>query len=255
VCQLRIFQVLPKETTHIANQPRIGVANAESARMLLGTVPVEADGSAYFRAPAGRPLYFQAVDQAGRAVQTMRSITYLQPGERRSCVGCHESPSAAPPNHALLALARGPSTIEPGPDGTRPLSYPRLVQGVLNRHCVRCHGGTANPPSYPPVLTGDPAGQFSISYDSLRPFVRWYEWGDRSITQTVTRPGHCGADESPLLRLLGDQNHQQDVHLDGEDLQRLVIWLDANAPFYGTYRSEAQSRQLAGDAVPPPALQ
>ena len=89
--QLRIFQVLPKTSTHVANQPRIGHANAESARMLLGTVPVESDGSAYFRAPARKPLYFQAVDETGHAVQSMRSVTYLQPGERRSCVGCHET--------------------------------------------------------------------------------------------------------------------------------------------------------------------
>ncbi|MEA3227355.1 MAG: hypothetical protein U9Q07_15500, partial [Planctomycetota bacterium] len=88
--QLRVFQVLPKTSTHIANKPRLGYANAESARMLLGTVPVEADGSAYFRAPAQKPIYFQAVDETGRAVQSMRSVTYLQPGERRSCTGCHE---------------------------------------------------------------------------------------------------------------------------------------------------------------------
>ena len=110
-----MFQVLPKETTHIANQPRIGVANAESARMLLGTVPVESDGSAYFRAPAGKPLYFQAVDGAGRAVQTMRSVTYLQPGERRGCVGCHETPGTAPPRHSLLAMQRPASRISRGP--------------------------------------------------------------------------------------------------------------------------------------------
>ncbi len=255
VCQLRVFQILPKETTHIANQPRIGIANAESARMLLGTVPVEPDGSAYFRAPAGKPLYFQAVDAAGRAVQTMRSITYLQPGERRSCVGCHESPSSVPPNRPLLALARGPSQIEPGPDGTRPLSYTRLVQSVLDRHCVRCHSGGVNQPSYPPTLTGELAGPFTVSYNSLRPFVRWYEWGDNSIRQTVTVPGHCGADESTLLQVLDDQNHEPHVRLAAEELQRLVIWLDANAPFYGTYRGEDQSRQRGGDAVPPPALQ
>ncbi|NLH44144.1 MAG: hypothetical protein GX448_20080, partial [Planctomycetes bacterium] len=112
---LRIFQVLPKTSTHVANQPRIGYANAESARMLLGTVPVEKDGSAYFRAPARKPLYFQAVDGDGRAVQTMRSVTYLQPGERRSCVGCHEPPgTASPARPDLLALRREPSAIEPG---------------------------------------------------------------------------------------------------------------------------------------------
>ena len=119
---LRIFQVLPK-TTPTQNEPRIGHANAEGARMLLGTVPVEADGSAYFRVPARKPLYFQAVDGEGRAVQSMRSVVYLQPGERRSCVGCHERRvlrrrrgrcwplPASPPPSCPGRTARAPSAI------------------------------------------------------------------------------------------------------------------------------------------------
>ncbi|NLX53686.1 MAG: hypothetical protein GXY58_01080 [Planctomycetaceae bacterium] len=252
--ELRVFQVLPKETTHVANLPRIGMANAESARMLLGTVPVESDGSAYFRAPANKPLYFQAVDAQGRAVQSMRSVTYLRPGERRGCVGCHETPGSAPPTHSLLALERPPSQIQPAPDGTRPLSYPRLVQGVLDRHCVRCHDGGDSADSAAPVLTGEVEGEFTRSYTALRPFVRWYEWGNSSISQIVTRPGQGGADESPLVATLGDQHHQT-LDLPDEDLRRLYIWLDANAPFYGTYRQEARARQLAGEAVGPPPLE
>jgi hypothetical protein len=252
--ELRIYQVLPKETTHIANQPRIGLANAESARMLLGSVPVEADGSAYFRAPANRPLYFQSVDDAGRAVQSMRSVTYLQPGERRGCVGCHETPGSAPPTRALLATQRPPSDIRPGPPGTRPLSYPLLVQDVLDRHCVRCHddggGETAAP-----VLTGDVTGPFTRSYENLRPYVRWYEWGDASITQVVTRPGRGGADESPLVEVLHDANHHGQVQLPDDDLRRIYLWLDANVPFYGTYREPDRRRQLEGQVVGPPGLQ
>ncbi|MHB0960597.1 MAG: HzsA-related protein [Pirellulaceae bacterium] len=255
VKELRIYQVLPKETTHIANRPRIGVANAESARMLLGSVPVEADGSAYFRAPARRPLYFQSVDAEGRAIQSMRSITYLQPGERRGCIGCHETPGSVPPNHALLALQRLPSRIEPGPDGTRPLSFPRLVQGVLDRHCVRCHDGSGAPETFAPDLTGAVEGDFTRSYSNLRPHVRWYEWGGESISEIVTRPGQGGADESPLLEILQDDHHRQKLELSDSDLRRLFIWLDANAPFYGTYRDEARSRQLVGEIVDPPLLQ
>ncbi len=253
--KLRIFQVLPKETTHMANRPRIGYANAESARMLLGTVPVEADGSAYFRAPARKPLYFQAVDGEGRAVQGMRSVTYLQPGERRGCVGCHERPGTPPPAQQLLATTRPPSDICPGPDGTRPLSYPRLIQPVLQRHCVRCHDGTEGPQHSPPVLTGEPAGTFTRSYENLRPYVRWYEWGGASITQTVTRPGRGGADESPLRKTLDDATHTKHVKLPDADRRRIYTWLDGNAPFYGTYREKAQTAQRNGQAVPPPELQ
>jgi hypothetical protein len=253
--ELRVFQVLPKETTHIANQPRIGVANAEAARMLLGTVPVETDGSAYFRAPSGKPLYFQAVDASGRAVQSMRSVTYLQAGEQRGCVGCHESPNSAPPRHELLALRREPSRIHPGPDGSRPLSYPRLVQTVLDRHCLDCHDGRAGPHASPLRLTGERTDLFTRSYESLVPFVRWYEWGGQSITQTVTRPGQCGADQSPLVAILSDDNHRTHLNLSDSDLRRIYLWLDANSPFFGVYREAARAQQLAGDAVPPPDLQ
>ncbi len=255
VTELRVYQVLPKEMTHVANQPRIGVANAESARMLLGTVPVESDGSAYFRAPAGRPLYFQSVDASGRAIQSMRSVTYLQPGERRGCVGCHETPGSVPPNRSMLALRRPPSQIEPGPDGTQPMSYPRLVQGVLDRHCIRCHDGGETPKSVAPALTGEVEGEFTRSYLGLKPFVRWYEWGGESIAQIVTRPGQGAADESPLTRILVDDNHRGECDLTDADLRRLYLWLDANSPFYGTYANEPRERQLAGEAVPPPLLQ
>jgi hypothetical protein len=253
---LRIFQVLPKTSTHVANQPRIGHANAESARMFLGTVPVEKDGSAYFRAPARKPLYFQAVDESGHAVQSMRSITYLQPGERRSCVGCHEPPgTASPARPDMLALRREPSAIAPGPEGTRPMSYPLLVQPVLDRHCIRCHDGSQGELKAAPILTGEPADTFTRSYASLKPYVRWYEWGGQSIREIGTSPGHIGADESRLLKVIADKTHAEHVTLSPEDNLRLYLWLDANVPFYGTYEKESQLAQQSGRSVPPPSVQ
>lgn len=252
--QLRVFQVLPK-STHEVNNPRIGHANAESARMLLGTVPVEADGSAYFRAPARKPLYFQAVDADGKAVQSMRSATYLQPGERRACVGCHEQQGTAAPAKPLLAMKRPPSVLQPGPDGTRPFSYVRLVQPVLDRTCVKCHDGSAGEGKSPLLLTGEATKQFTKSYESLRPYLRWYEWGDASITQIVSEPGRIGADESRLLKVLEDATHKHQVKLSAEDRMRLVIWLDGNVPFYGSYLKEEQRAQKRGEAIAEPKMQ
>jgi hypothetical protein len=223
--------------------------------MLLGTVPVEADGSAYFRAPAGKPLYFQAVDAAGRAVQSMRSVTYLQPGERQSCIGCHEPPSSAPAPTGLSASRRPPSRITPGPDGTQPLSYARLIQPVLDRHCVCCHDGSVGPDKSALALTGDRAKTFTKSYQNLKPYLRWFEWGGNSISQIATPPGRIGADESPLTRILDDAMHAPRVQLPDADRRRLLLWLDANAPFYGTYSQEEHLAQLKGEAVPPPRRQ
>lgn len=257
IVELRVFQVLPKSSTHVANKPRIGFANAESARMLLGTVPVEEDGSAYFRAPARKPLYFQAVDENGRAVQSMRSVTYLQPGERLGCVGCHEPryQVATTQKSRPIAMRREPSRIKAGPEGTQPFSFPLLVQPILDNKCVNCHDGGTGPDKSKVVLTGEPAGEFTKSYENLKPFVKWYEWGGSSIEPIITRPGKIGSDVSPLTKILSDDVHSQSVKLDDSELRRLYIWLDGNVPFYGTYEPEARLAQKSGLSVPPPTLQ
>lgn len=251
--ELRVFQLLPK-ATHPVNDPRIGHASAENVRAYLGAVPVEADGSAYFRVPAERPLYFQIVDEHGHAVQGMRSATYLQRGERRACIGCHEPPGSSVPLRQALAVGRPPSRLEPGPDGTNPFSFVRLIQPILERHCTSCHGEQTDRDSVPPVLTSRSAAPFTLAYQNLRPYLRWYEWGGASISQIVTQPGRMGADESLLWSVFIDENHRQAVRLPNSDRRRLALWMDANVPFYGTYDHEDQRRQLAGESVPTPPL-
>ncbi len=249
ITQLRVFQLLPKSRTDNASDPRIGHPDQANARMLLGTVPVEEDGSAYFRAPASKPLYFQAVDESGRAVQGMRTVVYLQPGERRSCVGCHEPPGTAPESRTILAVTRGPSTIEPGPDGSQPFGYPRLVQPLLDRYCTRCHDGTTGPDKSDLRLTGEPTKFFSRSYENLKPFLRW------PPPDEVTRPGQLGADTSPLAAILTDDKHREYVQLPPADLRTFYLWLDAHVPFFGSYEVEDLRAQRLGQAIVPPRLQ
>jgi hypothetical protein len=249
---LRVFQLLPKARTDNANYPRISHAAESNARMLLGTVPVEKDGSAYFRAPARKPLYFQAVDQAGRAVQGMRTVVYLQPGERRGCTGCHEPPGTVSASRDPAAFRRAPSTLQPGPDGSHPFGYPRLVQPLVDRHCVKCHDGSSGENKSPLVLTGEPApgSPFSKSYESLKPYVTW-----PSYDAPASRPGHAGADASPLSAILTGDKHGQYVKLPDNDLRVVYLWLDAKVPFYGTYEEEELEAQRLARAVPPPPLQ
>jgi hypothetical protein len=246
---LRVFQLLPKSRSDRADDPRIGHPEQSNARMLLGTVPVEEDGSAYFVAPARKLLYFQTVDQEGRGVQGMRSVVYLQPGERRSCVGCHEPPSAAPQPSPMLAATRPPSIPQPGPDGSHPFGFPRLIQPLLDLHCVRCHDGTDGPDKSPLILTGEPTEHFSRSYDNLRQYLRWPSY------DTVTRPGQLGADSSPLSAILTGADHQKRVRLPEPVLRVFYLWLDSQVPFYGTDEKDALAAQLQGEAIPPPQLQ
>ncbi len=257
VKRLRILQVLPKTTWH-ANDPPVGLANASPGKQVLGTVPVETDGSAYFRAPAKVALAFQALDELGQAVQTMRSVTYLQPGETASCIGCHETRhNAVPLGNTPLARRRAPSVIEPGPEGSRPLSYPLLVQPVLDRHCVRCHN--ASRPDGGVRLTGEPQGRFSVSYNALVQRVPHSAWGGKPgdfrvvNSEPLTQPGFFGARHSSLMTLL--RAGHEDVSLSADDLQRLVTWMDANALFYGTFDPADQARQQRGEPIAGPALE
>ncbi|MFV1967147.1 MAG: hypothetical protein ACC628_17095, partial [Pirellulaceae bacterium] len=251
--QLRILQVLPK-TTPDANTPKVGLANASPGKQVLGTVPVEPDGSAYFRAPAGIPLSFQALDQRGMAVQTMRSLTYLQPGENASCIGCHEYRTGVPdPYSTASARKREPSQIKPGPEGSKPFSYPLLVQPILDQHCVRCHGSERADGDI--VLTGAPAGAFSTSYNTLVPLVPFSEWKStpQANSEPMTQPGRFGARASPLTKLLL-QGHEG-VMLTEAEWERLITWMDTNALFYGTFDPAAQARQLRGERIAGPALE
>jgi len=249
--RLRVIQLLPK-STHPPNQPRIGVGNQTNARAVLGTVPVEPDGSVHFEAPVGMPIYFQALDEQGLAVQSMRSVTYLHPGERLSCQGCHERKHRPPGQVDVvpMALRRPPSKIEPGVEGSNPFNYVRLVQPVLDRNCVACHrekkaldltgpieGGNGWTRSYT-NLAGKYGFYFHVSNGSINTGVHG---GSRTIA------GQFGAKAAPLMKYLDEAHYG--VKLSDDDFRRIALWLDCNTEFFGSYENtEAQAR---GELVPP----
>ncbi|MCL2306502.1 MAG: hypothetical protein FWC43_14280 [Planctomycetaceae bacterium] len=251
---LRIVQVLPK-TTPNANDPMVGAAYASPGKQVLGTIPVEEDGSAYFECPAEIPILFQALDAEGRAVQTMRSLTYLQPGENMSCVGCHENRMQTfTPNVGALAMQRAPSKIKPGPDGGKPLSFPILVQPVLERHCVECHSEKVPEQNGGIILTGEPDGRYTKSYNALISRVTYTAWSmPEGNHEPMTQPGRFGARASTLTKLLQDGHYN--VQLTGDEWERLNTWMDANALFYGTFNRTDQARQLRGERIEGPELE
>jgi len=246
---LRVIQLLPKATAP-PNRPRIGVGNQTNARAVLGTVPVEVDGSVHFEAPVGVPIYFQALDKTGLAVQSMRSVTYVHPGEQLVCQGCHERKHDPPnrPKTLPLALRRAPSPIRPDVDGSNPFSYVRLVQPALERSCVACHREKKAID-----LGGEPHGNFTRSYNSLAGNYGFYfHVSNGSINTGVhggsrTVPGQFGARASQLLKYLGPEHYG--TKLSEEDFHRITLWLDCNSEFLGAYENVAA--QLRGEIVRP----
>jgi hypothetical protein len=248
IAALRIIHLLP---TSVFPQRNTGVREHSSsdsimlARAVLGTVPVEPDGSAHFLLPAHKEVYFQALDEHGLAVQSMRSGTYVHPGESLVCQGCHERRREAPrlPAAVPMALRRPPSKPVPDVDGSNPFSYPRLIQPVLDKHCVACH---AEKKGKAPNLGREPIARgFYASYESLVPTYAFIDYGD----PYRTTPGRFGARASKLYDLLRKGHH--DVKLTAEEWHRLTLWLDCSSLFYGVYEKEGMEAQLRGDVVRP----
>jgi hypothetical protein len=235
--RLRIIGGTPKVQPEM-NQPMLGVSREEPGKFILGTVPIEEDGSAFFRVPSGVPYFFQVLDEEGLAVQTMRSMTYVQPGETVGCIGCHESREAAPMRKSLpLAARREPSTITPAPEGTWPLRFDRLVQPVLDEKCVSCHRGDSEDRLAAALpLTPDKSYDTLMSFDENDLHRKAFE-RDRSI------PGETTARNSRLYQLLTDEPGHAGVQLDAEEMRRLVTWMDTYAHKVGSFSLE-QEKQL-----------
>jgi hypothetical protein len=237
VDRLRIVGV-PAKTHPTMNHPVMGLTRDDPGKFVIGTVPVEADGSANFRAPAGVSFFVQALDRDGMAVQTMRSVTYVQPGQRYTCIGCHEPRHTAPPGVLPLAAAREPSKIAPGPQGSWPLDFQQLVQPVMQRHCVRCHQPGGEDPKFD--LTAANAYESLVGYGrpSLREHVQTRYNEGRSIA------GACAARGNHLWKLL-DAGHYE-VKLGDDDRQRLITWMDTYGQRLGSFDQgqEERLRQL-----------
>lgn len=269
IAAIRIVQIFPK-TTVVANQPRLGLAGEENGRAILGTVPVEADGSARFQLPAGKKILFQTIDQDGFARRIMRSSTYVQPGEVTACTGCHEYGATTRhyPGKQPLAMQRPASTIEPGPLGGRPFSFVEVVQPVLDRHCVVCHSGETTKGKSD--LTRTPYKGFTRSYwslcggDTLQDGQQKFapdaqdlvpRYPQRNQIQISPPDDIRSARRSRLMHMFLDPPGHHKVKLSSDDICRIAAWIDLNAIFYGVYEPEAQSRQLSGQPVAMPKIQ
>jgi len=112
---LRILEDVPRKGVHEGGVICTSGTSIYTVKRIFGTVPIEADGSAHFAVPADRNVYFEVLDARHREIQRMRSVVCLKPGERRSCIGCHEPRTAAPPNRLASAAWREPSRPTPPP--------------------------------------------------------------------------------------------------------------------------------------------
>lgn len=236
---LRVVQNILKTNPYMG-VPMIGYQNENTPRIPLGIVPVEEDGSAYFEAPVERELIFQVLDEEYRAVQSMRSVAFVHPGEQLTCQGCHEPREGSPPAHLdPIAFRREPSKLEPEVGPVEPITYYRMVRPVFESSCVPCHQ--------------EQGGPVDMSYAALEPYVFYFAGGMSTTTVkpvhggSRTIPGRFGARNSAMGQALFDENHLETVS--EEDRHRVILWLDCNSQRLGAYVDE--EAQMAGEVVWP----
>lgn len=259
---LRILQIDPKTYTYwhkrpyISTGPVVSAVQSEGVKRIIGTVPIEEDGSVSFQAPPGQALHFQLLDGDFRALQTMRSFVGVMPGESRGCLGCHESHSRTPQVATKsLATAAAPRSITPPPWKDATVSYARYVRPLLDRYCAECHEGEGegrkvfdtterpSPPSFSePYMTliGRPAwGAPYAPPEKPEPgfgiagvmMVEAYDQRDPKAYATPA-PMTSLSYRSPLVEMVSSGKHYG-VKVDETSRQRLIAWVDALCPYLG----------------------
>ncbi|MHC4913356.1 MAG: HzsA-related protein [Planctomycetota bacterium] len=237
----------------LASTP-VGVGNTSwDVKVVLGDATVYQDGSAMFTVPAKTPVYFQALDEKGHAVQTMRSWSTLQPGETFSCIGCHENKSEVPPVRTITqAMKAGPQSLEPFYGLPRGFSYNKEIQPILDRHCVKCHTGAETEPfdlsgshvidrvskrkwsrSYLTLTQARPAGRSEPVFYQGNQDGELVNWINNMSVPTMLPPYYKGAAKSKLITIL-EQGHE-DVELSHEEMDKIACWIDLLVPYCGDY--------------------
>ncbi len=219
---------------------RIGMPGNVHRKKVYGIAKVHKDGSAFFTVPANENIFFQALDENFMALQHMPTFINLKPGENRACIGCHEQRRKAPDfrRGQPLALKHAPQPLapQPGDTGPRMVHYAVDVQPALDKHCVGCHSGEK--PKGRLDLTGEATTTWNRSYENLV--------GKGLVSYRDCRYGRSGfRPELPLsfgshLSTLAERIRKAPckAKLTRGEFVRIVTWIDANVPYYGTYRGK-----------------
>ena len=206
-----------------------GIQSGWDIKRLLGTVPVEEDGSAIFKVPANTPISIQPIDKDGVAVQWMRSWLTGQPGEVVSCIGCHEDQNQIPIPKRVMASQKDAHKLTPPEGGTRSFTFDLEVQPILDRACIACHNGDK---AFD--LRGgkkDKLG-YGTSYLNLHPYVH-RQGGEGDMV--VLQPYEYHPNTSELVRMLKKGHYN--VQLTDAEWRKLYNWIDYNAPDKGYFNA------------------
>ena len=214
-----------------------GIQSGWDIKRLLGTVPVEEDGSAIFKVPANTPISIQPIDKDGVAVQWMRSWVTGQPGEVVSCIGCHEDQNQIPIPKRVMASQKAAVSLKAPEGGVRSFTFDLEIQPILDRACIACHNGEGKAFD----LRGgkkDKLG-YGTSYLNIHPYVH-RQGGEGDMV--VLQPYEYHPNTSELVRILKKGHHN--VKLTDAEWLKLYNWIDYNAPDKGYFDANVLGKEI-----------
>jgi hypothetical protein len=228
--KLLVLEQLPKPVNFSGGMEPLTLHGSFTLARILGTVPVEPDGSAYMEVPALRSVFFVALDENDLSVKRMQSWCSVQPGEQLGCIGCHEQRTqTAMPRPSLMALQRPPSRIQPFEGIPDVIDYPRDVQPILDRHCIKCHSTDRYDGKLD--LAGGHAGMYTVSYWNM--FRHRLVADGRNRAKSNYPPRSLGTSASRLMKFI-DPSHY-DVRLSDIERTTIRLWIESSATYPGTY--------------------
>lgn len=233
---LLVYETLPKPIHYSGGMDMMSFYGTFTLERLLGSVPVTEDGSAYFRVPANRPIFFLAMDEKGHCVKRMHSFTSVLPGEKLSCVGCHEerteTAGADEKNRLLRLMETAPVGITPVKGVPEVFSFTRDIQPILDKHCLECHNPDREEGGF--NISGHWSPMYTIGYAEMS----WRRlFGDnRNRALSNFEPYEIGTGSSRLVKLIEEKHGNVDMP---ESEQKIIrLWIDAGANYTGTYAGE-----------------
>ena len=85
---------------------RLYTRDSAGKAKLLGSAPVERDGSFFVQVPTEQSLQVELLDGSGKTLKRQAGWFWMRRGEQRGCVGCHAGPETAPENAVPMVLLK-----------------------------------------------------------------------------------------------------------------------------------------------------
>ncbi len=245
--KLLVLESLPKPVNFSGGADLLSWLGTFTLERVLGTVPVEEDGSAFFEVPANRAVFFVGLDEDDLSVKRMQSFTSVMPGETLSCVGCHEHRTRTPKASAsalVLAAQRPASRIESFRGFPDVLDFNRDIQPILDKHCIDCHSFDEHAGNI--SLEGDLGTAYSHSYYALLANLQVAD-GRNGLGNRP--PRSIGTSASALMDKI-DGSHEG-VEVSPDEWRTIWLWIESGAPYAGTYAGlrTAESRTYAQSGI------